>query len=362
MNIVTIGGAMRDVFIQYETTDMVHMHTAGQKKAFIILEEGRKLEVETLAYHVGGGAANSAVSFGRLGLSASSFFKIGTDQEGDFILQCLAKENVATDSTLRTSQAGTGTSFIIPSPSGNRSVLVYRGANLMLRPDEIPAGLIAGCDQLYITSLSRDASLVLPAVAKMAKEQKKSVAVNPGTSQLTARVDTLQQALPNIDILILNSFEANLLMSALIEPPVPAIRIPEAIKKNELPELLHAPIGLSTVCFTLEQFFSEVLSRGPRIVAVTNGAEGVYATDGKKVYFHPSLEAPVVSTLGAGDAFGSCFVAQLAHGKSIADAIRAGIINSASVIQYLDTQTGLLTAEQLSKKLEELDASLLQTF
>src|SRR5439155_20813798 len=118
---------------------------------------------------------------------------------------------------------------------------------------------------------------------------------------------------------------------------------------------LRAPIGPTTACFTLEQYFQEILKRGPTIAVVTNGADGVYATDGNKIYFHPSLKVNVVSTVGAGDAFGSTFVGQLAQGKPLQDALRAGIINSASVLQYLDTQTGLLKADELEKRLQKLD-------
>jgi len=47
---------------------------------------------------------------------------------------------------------------------------------------------------------------------------------------------------------------------------------------------------------------------------------------------------------------------------SLENALRAGILNSASVIQYLDTKTGLLTKEQLTKQLTQLDTNLIHRF
>jgi len=361
--VLTIGGAMRDVFVQYDHIDTLHLHTKDADYAYVIMEEGRKIEVKKLAYHVGGGAANSAVSFARLDFLVNSFFKLGMDQEGDFILHGLAKEKIATNQVICTKKTGTGTSFIIPNKSGDRTVLVYRGANITLEEKELPRDAIIACDQLYITSLSGPAAKLLLPITILAKKYNKAVATNPGTSQLIRGAQLFKKALSNIDILILNSFEAQLLMTSLVTVPLPQDLLPLTKKENKkLPQLLRESLGPKTICFTLLQFFREIQTQGPRIVVVTNGKEGVYAAYNDTIYFHPALNVKVVSTLGAGDAFSSCFVGQIMRGKPIEDAIRAGIINSASVIQALDTQTGLLRSGILKKKLGRLDSSLLQVF
>lgn len=358
--ILTIGGAMRDVFIQYEHVETLHLHTTEKEQLFIIMEEGRKIEVDQLAYHVGGGATNSAVSFARLGFEVESFFKVGRDQEGDFILKNIKKENVSIEHVLRTDKIATGTSFIIPGSKGNRTILVYRGANLTIQKQELPHDTIKNINQIYITSLSGPAAQLLVPITKIAKECGKTVAANPGTSQLKAGPKMLRAALENIDILILNSFEAQLLMTTLTTV-LPDLKLLKE-KKNKIPALLSAPLGPSTVCFTLPQYFREVMSHGPNIVVVTNGAEGVYVAKDETIYFHPSLKTKIVSTIGAGDAFGSCFVAQITQGRSVEDALRCGILNSISVIEYLDTQTGLLHADELEKRLKQLDQKLLQIY
>ena len=110
------------------------------------------------------------------------------------------------------------------------------------------------------------------------------------------------------------------------------------------------------------QFFTVVHAHGPNVIVVTNGAEGVYVCDKQTIYFHPSIKITIVSSIGAGDAFGSCFVAQLINKKSIEDALRAGIINSASVIEHLGTQSGLLTQKEITQRLTHLDKSLLKKY
>ncbi len=358
--IITIGSAMQDVFTEYEGVETLHLHTKEEDLSYVCMRAGRKIEIKQLTYYCGGGACNSAVSFARFGFDVSIFCKIGHDQAGNFIIQSLSTENVATHHIITAENAPTGNSFIVPGPQGNSAVLVYRGANITMSEKDIPTSAIMQADQLYITSLSGPAAPLLIPIAKLAKEHNKRVAINPGTSQLHAGAEYLKEALENIDILILNSYEAELLMTSLVVqlPPLEIKESPDAM----LPELLKKPLGSTTTMFTLEQFFTTVHGHGPHIIVVTNGAEGVYASDTHTIYFHPSIKIDIVSSIGAGDAFGSCFVAELNNNASIDDALRAGIINSASVIQHLGTQTGLLTAQEIITKREKLDKTLLKKY
>lgn len=339
---------MRDVFINYEHVETLHLQTEQREKTFIIFKSGRKIEVKSVGYHCGGGAVNSAISFARQGFSTRAFFKIGADQEGDFIVKKLNDENISTDAVATTKKVSTGTSFIIPGFKKNNSILVYRGANLTITQKEIPENAIAQSDYVYITSLSGSAAKLLAPITAMAKKHKKIVAANPGTSQLQAGPIMLKKALGNIDILILNSYESQLLMTSLTTF-LPEFQTPQ-INKGKVPKLLKKPLGGSLACFTLPQFFREVHSHGPKIVVVTNGADGVYVSDGTTIYFHSSIKTKTVSTIGAGDAFGSCFIGQLALKKSLEKALCAGIVNSASVIGHANAQDGLLTTKELEKR------------
>jgi len=358
--ILTIGSAMQDVFIQYEGVETLHLHTQEEDLAYVCMRAGRKIEIKSLEYYCGGGAANSAVSFARAGFDVSIFCKIGTDQAGDFITKTLQTENVSTAHVLTTNQTQSGNSFIVPGPQGNSAVLVYRGANVTITEQQLPESAIAQSDQLYITSLSGPAAPLLIPITKLAKKYNKPVAANPGTSQLHAGAQYLKEALSGIDILILNTYEAELLMTTL-SITLPKIEISHA-HDNSLPELLKKPLGSTTTMFTLQQFFTTVHACGPRIVVVTNGAEGVYACDQQTIYFHPSIKIDIVSSIGAGDAFGSCFVAQLSNDATIEDALRAGIINSACVIQHLGTQTGLLTIDEINKRRAQTDKNMLKKY
>lgn len=335
MNIVTIGSATQDIFITYDNPELLQKQTERGVRNFLVLEEGSKLTINDIQYHTGGGATNTAVSFTRLGLSTQAFFKVGKDAQGDFILQQLNAEGIDSTLALQQPTVKTAVSFILTCPSGERSALVYRGASLTLTYEEVPLQALESCTALYVSPLSGNAMQMLLPVTKHAKHNGALVAVNPSCQQLENGAPLLTSALNTIDILILNTLEATLLLHSL--------------------EHSHTPFDLIRFCTT-------ILQQGPRIVVVTDGARGVHvATKEGMLYYHPSVPVSVVNTLGAGDAFGSCFVAMIVQGMSIQDAIRAGIINSASVVGQHDAKAGLLTKSVVEKKLQALDTTLLQT-
>jgi sugar/nucleoside kinase (ribokinase family) len=67
---------------------------------------------------------------------------------------------------------------------------------------------------------------------------------------------------------------------------------------------------------------------------------------------YPDPKPPIDRT-GAGDATTSTFVAALALGLPISEALLWGLVNAMSVVQYIGAQEGLLTRETLLKSLAD---------
>lgn len=362
MKIITFGGATRDIFIHYEHAQTVAWSSKEEIKAFLLLQEGTKVEISSIEYSTGGGATNSATSFKRLGFEVTTIIKVGNDEQGKAIIAQLATEDIKVFECPKSS-ISTGISYIIPAADGDNTVLAFRGANAHISSDEFPFEALANTDALYITSLSKQSAQLLLPVAKYAKEKGVFVANNPGISQLSSGIDTLQASLPFIDVFILNSNEAQQFMTSL--SGISSTKNHEYAFTQQhatLPPLLATPWQCKNVCFSLIQYFNIIEELGPKIIVVTDGAHGVYVYTNKTIYYHPSLPIKVVNTLGAGDAFGSCFFASLLQKNPIEQAIINGLLNSTSVISYLDAKTGLLTQEILKAKAKEATHFLLQKF
>jgi sugar/nucleoside kinase (ribokinase family) len=90
---------------------------------------------------------------------------------------------------------------------------------------------------------------------------------------------------------------------------------------------------------------------GPKIVLISDGHAGAYASDGIqrwKMPIYPDPKPPFERT-GAGDAFTSTFVAALAKGADVESALLWAPINSMSVVQKVGAQAGLLTEKEIDK-------------
>ena len=347
-----IGGATIDTIIEYEEMETLVHQRHGAELSYLMLEEGRKIEVTNQKVFTGGGATNTALSFKRQGYDIQLFCKIGLDSAGQFVLDEMKKFNISTDRVVFSKNTGTASSFIIPSLKGDRVVFAYRGANATLLTQELPLDIIAQANFMYITSLSRESSERLPDIVKAANRHKVPIAINPGVSQLSCGSGLLAKALVGIDILILNLKEAETLMHSLKSNQ-------DTLVKPMAQELLDINVKFEDSQFNLREFFTTVLNIGPRIVVVTNGDEGVYVATAEKIYYHsPPVMEQVVNTLGAGDAFGSTFVGAIYNGKTIPEAIRCGIINSSSVIGYSDAKTGLLDQSEIDKRVKQVNPTM----
>ena len=92
-----------------------------------------------------------------------------------------------------------------------------------------------------------------------------------------------------------------------------------------------------------------------QVIVVTDGGKGAYAFDGNKYYFCPIFPSEVVSTLGAGDAFASTFCASLDKtNKNIAKSLIYASIVSSSVVSKFGATEGLLSFNDIEKKLSEV--------
>lgn len=327
-DIITIGSATQDIFIESDQGKIFESRDINTCVSFMGFEYGAKIEIDQLAFDVGGGAINTAVNFANLGFKVAPIVKLGRDLNAKAVLARLEEKNADESLICHSRKYKTGFSVILTSFEGDRTVLAHRGANSHIKSDEIPWETVKNSKWVYIAPLSGDSNLVLNKLAEFAEEQGVSMAFNPGTTQIKRGVEHLKKVLITAEVLVMNKSEASRVTG-----------IPE----NS--DIRHEPWEKDMCCMLLK-----LKSYGPKVVVITDGKYGVNAFDGTTCYFAPPFPAKVVSTLGAGDAFASTFVAGLIQfDENIEKALIFASINAASVVQDFGAQSGLKNFSEIEE-------------
>lgn len=354
MKVVTVGGAMIDTIAIIDDARIERMSMRNAEQAFLLIEEGRKIEAREISQHCGGGGVNAAVAIARLGFDVAAVLKLGRDARAEIILRKLEDEGVSTRWAMRDPRSATGASSILAAHDRDAAIFTFRGANTLLAPEDLSAEMLAG-DLVYIAGLSNEAADCFPVLVDLAKANGAKVATNPGVRQLTSRGGPFFEQLGRLDLLSVNRVEASALAPRLVErfgeggAPLP-------MEDGEVgPDLARTGLAAGGFEMSLAKFFAALGELGVGHVLVTDGARGAFASDGAKVVFQPAATARVVGTAGAGDAFAATFAATLQR-QGVEQALKAAALNAAAVVGHVDTQTGLLTGEALAARLAAPDA------
>jgi ribokinase len=293
----------------------------------------------------------------RLGLDVGALVKLGKDARAETVLSHLMQEGVSTRWSVRDGRATTGASVLISSHDRNAAIFTFRGANTLLEGSDLRNEAFAA-DVVYVSSLSNESADAFPAIIERAKAQGALVATNPGVRQLSSRGNAFQETLMQIDILAVNRSEADVLVPGLVTRFGEGARRLAGTPDEQLPRLAtRGFIGVGHEMGMLD-FFAALRKLGPRYVVVTDGREGAFVGSQEAILYCPVLETKVAGTAGAGDAFNATFTACVAMGRSAEEALRAAAINSASVVNHVDTQTGLLSLQEIDKRLGETKEAL----
>lgn len=333
-DIVTIGSATQDIFIESDMGKIQELRDPESSYSMICFEYGAKIEIDQLAYDIGGGAVNTAVNFANLGFKTAPIIKIGNDLNAKAIFQRLEEKNVDKSLVLESQEHKTGFSVILTSFEGDRTVLAHRGANSKISIEDINWEAVKNSGWLYIAPLSGESNLVLDKIAEFAEENNVSMAFNPGTTQIKRGIENLKKVIYTAEVLVMNKSEAENITKPCIEAETQ-----EEIKPCTV---------------NIKDMLQRLKSYGPKVVVITDGGKGVYCYDGNNIYFAPPFPAKVLSTLGAGDAFASTFVASLIkYDWNIEKSIAVASVNAAQIVQNFGAQAGL-------KKFDELEQILAQ--
>lgn len=333
-DVITIGSATMDVFVESDDANIVSVYTKNKKSEFMSYPYGAKVEITDFDSKVGGGGVNTAVNFSNLGFSTSAIFKIGNDIYSDGILESFKDKKVDTSNIIQDPKISTGFSIILVSFQGDRTVLAHRGANAKIKKTDINFEAIKNSKLLYIAPMNGDSTKVLDDIAAFASENNVYVCFNAGSSSIKKGFNYLKKILENANIVVMNKEEASLATQIQVRPDTRDEKYSE--------NLIHPDV---------KEMFKKLKVRDYQIIVITDGGNGAYAYDGKDYYYCPVFDGPIVSTLGAGDAFASTFCAALGKTKAnIGKALMYASVNSAGVVSEFGATEGLLTFKQIEEK------------
>jgi ribokinase len=253
----------------------------------------------TIRTRGGGAGANVAVHLAALGTDVVLTGVVGADPAGAALTAELRAAGVQL--AIRAAPgAATGTIVSLVEPGGQRSMLADRGANLELRPEDLPQPPAGGHLHLSGYTLLDDGPRAagLAALAAAAGAGC-TISVDPASTGPLARYGTDRWLgdTAAATVLLPNADEARLL----------------------------------TGCADAEQAARQLADRH-RVVAVSLGPEGALWAEGDELVHRPAHPATVVDTTGAGDAFTAGLLAAWLRGATAAEALDAGLARAAAVV------------------------------
>ncbi len=322
---ITFGGATRDIFFK-TAKGVIFPDPEDAEEKMLAFKYGQKIITDNAYFSFGGGAFNAAVSMAKSGLKVAAHINVGRDESAYSIVQQLKFLGIDTSLVMTDPENHTAMSILVIDKKDHVAFL-HRGANNYLKTP--PADKLKNTKWFFITSLTGESAKMLPDLIDFASTNNIKVALNPGSAQLKGDCRQLKALIEKIELLILNREEAETLICS-----------------NEACEIIEDNNVL----------LSKAQKLGAKRVIITEGAKGSYYTDSELVNFEPAFKenGVAVDTTGAGDAFGSTFMANIIQGASTPLAQKRAAVNAASVTEYIGAQEGLLTPKAIEAKLKKI--------
>ncbi|MBX4211767.1 MAG: carbohydrate kinase family protein [Candidatus Yanofskybacteria bacterium] len=306
-DIISIGSATRDVFLGAEGLKVIKSTDVTTGEA-LELGLGSKLEIKKLVLASGGGGANVAVTFARQGFKTACISVVGNDSNGQDVIRELETEGIDTKFFQKHEDDLTAYSVILVHPSGERTILSYKGEGQHFETSKVPFTQLQS-KWLFLSSLGGHYDLLEQAVSWAVANNIK-IATNPGGKELALGLEKLKPVFKHFSVVVMNQEEA---------------------------------ANLTGIPYDNEQeIFKLMDSLIDGIFVMTKGPHGAVVSDGQKIYSAGVPDSPIVERTGAGDAFSSGFVSEYIRSNDIVKAIQLGTANASSVVTQYGSRAGIL--------------------
>lgn len=283
---------------------------------FVPTTKGMRLEdVPGFVRAPGGAPANAAVAVKKLGGTSAFIGKVGQDAFGRLLKNTLFDHGVITNYMSTTTEANTTLAFVSLTADGDRDFIFYRkpGADMMLKPEDIPAQEFKKGDILHFCSLGLVDAPTKEAHKFAIESMKKAggfISFDPNV-----RLDLWDEKEECKQVILEYMPYADLLKVSLDEMPFIFDTEDEGV--------------VAETCFKL----------GIKAVIVTKGAHGSAFYTQNYIKEVASIDVEVEDTTGAGDAYTGAVLGQIVKSGSLilSSAQIDEIVNLANIAGSLTT-------------------------
>ena len=243
-------------------------------------------EARSDALNVGGGgsAANVAVGASRLGVKSGFIGSIGFDTFGRVLLEEFEHEGVDISHVKVNTNIDTGMTLIAVNKKGQVMMFGFLGASDRLFPSDLDEEYLSSTEHIHLTGLSFETA---SKAAEIANSTHVVLSFDPGRLMSGFRLEKLSPLLKCVNQILLNQEES------------------EKITGSN----------------NLDHAADILLKKGPEVVIIKRGPDGVYVATAEKKLQYPAYKVKVIDTTGAGDAFSSGFITAQLEGKRLEDSV-----------------------------------------
>ena len=282
-------------------------------------QPGETISAKSKSSAPGGKGANQAVAAVRSGAKTSFIGAVGSDNEGQYMLEALKENGIDTHHIMVDKYHGTGTAAVTLDAEGQNDIMIYGGAN-----QEMTTDVLDGIDDVlddadFLISQFETPQAVTLAAFKMAKEQGVTTILNPAPAH-----DIIPELLKYTDVIAPNESECALLTGI---------------------EIADEDSMLASA-----EYFQ---SRGVKHLLITLGSKGVFYATPNGHGLVPAFKVKAVDTTAAGDTFIGALSSQLKDDLSnVADALVYAQRASSLTVQQMGAMPSIPTRAQVEEALK----------
>lgn len=302
--VLGIGNALVDTMVRMENDELLKElgYPAGSMQ-LVEEDDAKKIAIRCKEYDTlmasGGCAANTIHGLAALGIETGFIGKVGNDELGEFFIKDLVSKKIDPKISRGLSSSGNASAFV--TPDGERTFATYLGAALELGIEDLADELFEGYKYLHVEGYLVLNHALMERVFELAQKHDLKVSLDMASFNVVEdNLEILKKWVKNyVDIVFANEEEAKAFTG---KEPEQAI--------DELADLCE-------------------------IAIVKTGKKGSIIKSGDEKHFIPSIDAKVLDTTGAGDAYAGGVLYGLANGYNLKQCASIGALLAGKVIENM---------------------------